>query len=145
MAARNDTVEVVLKDEATRSVLTMALWAMMSRPLAGSDVLALDAGDPTYDEVRMGVARDEFNGRFARLNHVRSQAELVESTVTGDTVIIEAPEAVAEQLREQRVGMEENAEVLFRASDDRRSRILVLYDAAGALLELLPTPAEAVA
>lgn len=80
--------------------------------------------------------------RLARLNATR--AAIADLEGSSESLALEPSAAVLDALRSLRVGMEENADLYFGASDDQRGAMLVAYDGAGALLEELAPAGAAV-
>jgi hypothetical protein len=147
MTRSNDTIEVVLTDEPTRAVLSMALWRAMANPVGGPDDWedhACGAADLREDDAERATYREWIDQRLAELTATRALIKRVEAAAVGES--LEVPvEAAVDGLGYVRDGVEGSSDRFFGAAPEERARIMAMYDAAGALLEQLPTPAEAVA
>lgn len=145
MTISTDTTKITIEDEPTREAVLLALWRTMGDPVGESlwSSVVMDAGCPG-DAETVELARAELDDRLARLVAIRAQIDAVAQASLGATVDLNVSLADAlDLLRDQRQCMEENADLVFRARAEERERMVVTYDAAGALVEQLSTLVEA--
>jgi hypothetical protein len=149
------TTPVVLTNESTRRVLISALWR----------VAAHDLGEQFDDEIYGCAyipmdwdAAAVIDARIAALKLTLADIELAREAEVGgpagafgaparDAVDIElsvSPDRLADEVDGWRDHIKESDD-LWKTSPEERAAMIAQYDAATALLQQLPTPAEAVA
>jgi hypothetical protein len=136
MATATNT-RLTVKDEPTREAVLLALWRTMGEPVGESTWhrIALDAGYPQRDAETAQLARAELDERLARLVSTRARIGAVARAPLGADVELDLPPGdLVDLFRDQRLSMEENADLVFGAPLGERARMLAIHDAATALL-----------
>jgi hypothetical protein len=140
------TIEITLRDEMSRQVLSMVLWRMLRIPVGESefDDIAWRCGDPRANEEERADSRSEMIVRLAKLDAIRVEIGRVEAAAITETVSLEVgADELREELQHQLDSLEEEGKQYFLADDAERSRLLALYDGARGLVEQLRVEAVA--
>jgi hypothetical protein len=148
-------VKVALTDEYTRRVLISALWRAAAHDLG--EGFEDDIYRCTYIPMDWDAAA-VIDARIAALKLTLADIELAREAEVGgpatafgevacagdDVELSVSADRLAEEVDGWRDHIKESDD-LWRSSPEERAAMLAQYDAATALLQQLPTPAEAVA